>query len=196
MFMRLFFSLLLLWLSFSADAKPLEACIRIVDKTKLATEKFLGSDFPYWYNVGLSHTETQCRFVISKDGYGSIGYFQLTPKFLDQLLRPYFPKYTENHIDHFYAFAYYLRTLYKEPLWVMYQRYNGGDLVLKECQRAGSLKWEDCKAQCKRKDVCVWFEGLTCKQYRNACDINYSYSKKVYQNGQYYRTGEDRVKFW
>jgi len=196
MFMRLFFSLLLLWLLSSANAQPLEACIRISDKTKLATERFFGKEFPYWYNIGLAHTETKCRFVISKDGHGSVGYFQLTPKFLDQILRPYFPKYTENHLDHFYAFAYYLRSLYKEPLWIMYQRYNGGDLVLKECGRAGSLKWEDCKAQCRRKDVCVWFDGLSCKQYRSACDINYSYSKKVYQNGQYYKIEQDKLKFW
>jgi len=194
MFMRLFFSLLLLW--HLSLANPLETCIRIADKTKLATARYFASDFPYWYNIGLAHTETKCRFVISKDGYGSVGYFQLTPKFLDPTLRPYFPKYTENHLDHFYAFAYYLRSLYKEPLWIMYQRYNGGDLVLRECSRANSMRWEDCKAQCKRKDVCVWFDGLTCKQYRNACDINYSYSKKVYQNGQYYRTGEDKLKFW
>jgi len=196
MFMRLFFSLLLLWLSFSVNAQPLEACIRIVDKTKLATAKFFASDFPYWYNVGLAHTETKCRFVVSKDGHGSVGYFQLTPKFLDPMLRPHFPKYTENHLDHFYAFAYYLRSLYKEPLWIMYQLYNGGGLVLKECQRANSLKWEDCKAQCRRKDVCVWFDGISCRQYRNACDINYNYSQKVYQNGQYYKTGQDVLKFW
>jgi hypothetical protein len=177
-------------------ANPIEACIRIADKTKLATARFLSSDFPYWYNLGLAHTETKCKFVVSKDGYGSVGYFQLTPKFLDPILRPYFPKYTENHIDHFYAFAYYLRSLYKEPLWIMYQRYNGGDLVLRECQKAGSLRWEDCKVCCKRRNICVWFDGLTCKQYRNACDINYSYSKHVHQYGQYYKTGEDKLKFW
>ncbi len=178
MFMRLFFSLLLLLLSSLVNARPLETCIRIADKTKYATERFFGKDFPYWYNIGLAHTETRCRFVVSKDGHGSVGYFQLTPKFLDPILKPHFPKYTENHIDHFY------------------QRYNGGNLVLRECQRANSLKWEDCKAQCRRKDVCVWFDGLTCRQYRNACDINYSYSKKVYQNGQYYKTGQDVQKFW
>jgi hypothetical protein len=178
------------------NAQPLEACIRIADKTRLATERVLGSDFPYWYNIGLAHTETGCRFVISKDGHGSVGYFQLTPKFLDPILRPYFPKYTENHLDHFYASMYYLRSLYKQPLWIMYQRYNGGDLVLRECSRANSMRWEDCKAQCRRKDVCVWFDGLTCKQYRNACDINYGYSKKIYQNGQYYKAGQDKLKFW
>jgi hypothetical protein len=196
MFMRLFFSLLLLWHSFSANAKPLEACLRIADKTKLATAKFFGSDSPYWYNIGLAHTETRCRFVISKDGHGSVGYFQLTPKFLDPILRPYFPYYKENHLDHFYASMYYLRILYTQPLWIMYQRYNGGNLVLRECQRASSVRWEDCKAQCRRKDVCVWYDGLSCRQYRNACDINYSYSKKVYQHGQYYKTGQDKLKFW
>lgn len=45
MFMRLFFSLLLLWLSSSVNAQPLEACIRIADKTKLATERFLAKLF-------------------------------------------------------------------------------------------------------------------------------------------------------
>jgi hypothetical protein len=177
-------------------AERLVACIKIADKTKLATQRFFGSDFPYWYNIGLAHTETHCRFIISKDGYGSVGYFQLTPKFLDPMLRPYFPKYTENHMHHFYAFAYYLRSLYYNPLWIMYQRYNGGDLVLKECKRANSVQWGDCKAHCRRKNVCVWFDGLTCKQYRSACDINYSYSQHVYKYGQYYKTGEDKQSFW
>jgi hypothetical protein len=26
--------------------------------------------------------------------------------------------------------------------------------------------------------------------------VNYSYSKRVYQYGQYYKTGEDKVRFW
>jgi len=194
MFMLLFYSLLLLF--HLSLANPLVACIKIADKTKLATQRFFGSDFPYWYNIGVAHTETRCRFIISKDGYGSVGYFQLTPKFLDPVLRPYFPKYTENTLDHFYAFAYYLRSLYYTPLWIMYQRYNGGDLVLKECKKAKSLQWEDCKAQCRRKFVCVYYTGMSCEQYRSACDINYAYSQHVYKYGQYYKTDKDRQGFW
>ncbi|RMH07930.1 MAG: hypothetical protein D6699_01145, partial [Aquificota bacterium] len=131
--------------------------------------------------------------LTSLDGHGSVGYFQLTPKFLDGILKPLYPDYDKPYsVQHFYATAYYMKLLIdstlERRLWIAYQRFNGGDWVLKECRRAGSLKWQDCKQECKRKEVCVWKVGTECKQKRSACDINYSYSIHVYQRGQVYKT--------
>ena len=197
MFMLSLFISLSLLLSSSANALP--ECLRLEPQIKQATDKFF-KNFPYWYNIALAEVETKCRWRKSLDGHGSVGYFQLTPKFLDRFLRPYFPKYTEPHLDHFYAFAFYLRSLYDttpiKRLWIVYQRYNGGNLVLRECQKANSYAWEQCKAQCKRGNVCVWRSIDGCKQYRSACEINYSYSVKIYKSGVKYKKGEDRYEYW
>lgn len=171
-------------------------CLKILEPTKQASVKVIAEDFPWWFNLGLAKTETNCKWKTSLDGHGSVGYFQLTPKFLDTLLRPIYPDYTKPYsTQHFYAFAYYLKTILMKPLWITYQRYNGGDWVLKECNRAGSFKWEDCKKECRRGMVCVWKVGAECKQYRSACDINYSYSLKIYKNGLKYKSGTDTSKF-
>ena len=194
MFMRLLFILLLVLRLSLANA-----CENLEKPVKIATDRFF-ERFPYWYNVALAKVESNCRWVISQDGYGSIGYFQLTPKFLDEILKPYFPKYKEIGMDYFYAFVFYLKFLYdttpEKRLWIVYQRYNGGDWVLKECKRANSWEWSECKKFCKRGDICVWKEEGRCKQYRNACDINYEYSVKIYRIGQKIKKHEEKFRFW
>lgn len=178
-----------------------DRCLSLVNPVREATYKYIANDFPYWYNVGLAKKETNCRWIKSLDGHGSVGYFQLTPKFLDTYLKPLFPDYTKEYSkDHFYAFAYYLKSLINKcpvkKLWVVYQMYNGGNWVLNECKKAGIWEWEKCKNQCKRGMVCVWKTNEGCKQYRSACDINYMYSVKVYQFGQAYKTKPDAYFYW
>jgi hypothetical protein len=178
-----------------------DRCVRLVDPIKRVSQHYLGQVFPWWYNVGVTKKETDCRWVTSVDGHGSVGYFQLTPKFLDKILRPFFPDYDKAYsMQHFQAFAYYIGVLWKSnpvrKLWVLYQRYNGGDWVVKECKKAGCWVWDECYKYCKRGNVCVWMTSTGCKQWRSACDINYGYSKKVYENGQRWKEGEDRILFW
>jgi len=183
----------------AASLKEAAQCTSLEPLIKQATHRFL-KEYPYWYNVGLAEVETRCRWVQSLDGHGSVGYFQLTPKFLDHILRPYFPKYKEPHLDHFYAFAFYLKSLYDttpvKKLWVVYQRYNGGGWVLRECGMANSYVWEHCRSKCRRGNVCVWRGIDGCKQYRSACDINYEYSVKVYKSGLKYKKEEDKYDYW
>jgi len=214
-FMLLLCKLLLVWLLFlvSAGWAQEDRCLALIEPVKKASFRFLGGDFPWWYNVGVAEVESNCKWVSSSlDGHGSAGYFQLTPKFLDRLLRPYFPRYLEQgHQDHFYAFAFYLSVLHKDnpssKLWVTYQRYNGGDWVLRECKLAGSFDYDACKNACYRCKqmggskcrgyVCVWRVPSGCKQYRHACEINYGYSVKVWKSGQDYRLGSDgKWIFW
>ena len=182
-------------------AKAEDRCLFLARPIQEASFKYISKDFPYWYNIGLAKKETNCKWIKSLDGHGSVGYFQLTPKFLDTLLRPLFPDYDREYSkDHFYAFAYYLRSLIEtspvKKLWVIYQLYNGGDWVVKECKRAGSWEWVKCKEQCKRGVVCVWKTKEGCRQYRSACDINYEYSLKIHQFGQKYKQGVDGYEFW
>ena len=193
-------------------AKAEDRCLAILEPIRTASQRYLAEDFPYWYNLATAKKETKCRWLTSTDGHGSIGYFQLTPKILDPYLRPLFPDYDKPYSkDHFFAFAYYLGTLIRsnpvQKLWLAYQRYNGGDWVLRECKLAGSFDWKLCRQACFncralggkrcRNKVCVWKTASSCKQYRHACDINYSYSAIIYQEAQSYRKGSDaRWRFW
>jgi hypothetical protein len=176
-------------------------CVKIEPQIRESTEKIISSKYPYWYNVGLARQETKCQWVSSLDGNGSVGYFQLTPKFLDPLLKPLYPDYTKPYSkDHFFAFSYYIKSLYNttpsRKLFIVYQRYNGGDWILKECKRAGVYEWDKCKQYCKRSLVCVWKVKGVCKQYQSACDINYNYPVQVYHYGQKYKKGVDLFNFW
>jgi hypothetical protein len=176
-------------------------CLNIEIPVKEASERLLTDKFPYWYNLGLAKKETNCRWLQSLDGHGSVGYFQLTPKFLDPILRPLYPDYDKPYSkDHFYAFAYYVKLLHNTnpsgKLFITYQRYNGGDWVLRECRRAGVYEWFKCKQVCKRGMVCVWKVNGECRQFRSTCDINYEYPLFIYKYGQKYKKGVDLIQFW
>jgi len=175
--------------------------MNLIDNIKSSHQSIISKDYPYWYSVGQAKQESNCKWVISKDGWGSVGYFQLTPKMIDSILRPLFPKYKEISYDHFLATAYYMKLLQNrnpsKKLFVTYQMYNGGDWVIKECEKAGSWNWLDCYDNCYRKNVCVWKANGVCKQYKSACDINYEYSKNIYKYGIKYKTGvNDGYKYW
>jgi hypothetical protein len=179
-----------------------DRCKKLEQDIKDATERYIAKDYPIHYNIATAEKESSCKWRESADGHGSVGYFQLTPKFLDPLLRPLFPDYTKPFSrDHFYAFAYYLNTLIRSnptpQLWIVYQRYNGGDWVIRECRQAGAWEWDKCRQFCKRGRVCVEKAGTECKQYRCACEINYEYSLLVYIYAEKYRRGEDgRWRYW
>lgn len=178
-----------------------DRCDSLVSPVKRVSHRYLGQGFPWWYNLGVAKKETNCKWVSSLDGHGSVGYFQLTPKFLDRMIRPLFPDYDKPYSSqHFEAFAYYIGVLLKsspvKKLWVVYQRYNGGDWVLRECERAGCWVWEECYRQCRRGSVCVWRTASGCKQWRSACEINYEYSLWVWKFGRRWKEGEDGVVYW
>ncbi len=184
----------LLFFSTLAWSSHLDNCLSLKPFIKEAFERY--TTISYWYGVAQAKKESGCRWRKSLDGQGSIGYFQLAPKFLDAYLRPLFPDYDKPYSkDHFYASAYYLRMLDGNyPVWVVFARYNGGNWVLKECK--GIYDWSYCRANCKRGYVCVLKENGVCMQYRFACDINYDYPVFIYKHGQKYREGNDKRGFW
>jgi hypothetical protein len=200
--MTRFTLLLCLFISVSSSLWANPRCLKLEPAIRDASHKYIASDYPVHYNIATAEKETSCRWRESLDGHRSIGYFQLTPKFLDPMLRPLFPDYTKPYSkDHFYAFAYYLNTLIKSnpvpQLWIVYQRYNGGNWVIRECRRAGAWEWGKCLQKCRRGNVCVWRVGTECKQYRSACEINYEYSLLIYKYAEKYRrAGDGRWRYW
>jgi hypothetical protein len=154
-------------------------------------------DYPYQYGVGQLQQESRCRNIISLDGVGSEGLPQITYRVWKKQLRANGINGIKAIPDQLKAQAIIMRTIYKPryPLWVTYQIYNGGGLVLKEINRAGVADWSKAKAQCHRGQSCFRYKGIkTCK---SNCDINYDYSQKVFKYWQYYVKIEAKTfKFW
>jgi hypothetical protein len=165
-----------------------EACNKL--KIKQAHEWFFGIDYPYWYSVAQAKIESNCKWVTSLDGHESIGYLQITPKWFNEELKKagFYQWQEKDHIDYYFSHAYILAKLHKQNkcrlLYITYQCYN------RTCQKVikenNSCSWEVGYQSCLQNDkqVCVLKKEDKCFQYRSSCDINYSYSKKIYQEGK------------
>jgi len=198
----LLFCLVALGLSQMVNASE---CYKLVPKVKQASEFVLGLDYPYWYNVGQIEAETNCRWLTSLDGWSSIGYAQLTERFLPWLNEK-FPNWkVKGHIDHFMAQAYLIKQLLGQVscnrLWCVYQCYNRSCWkVNREARQAGCV-WEEAFRLCNDRfveNICVWKREGKCLQWRTSCEINYQYGYKVWKNGLKYRAGimEQVYKYW
>ena len=181
------------------------SCYKLVPKVRQASEFVLGLDYPYWYNLGQIEAETNCIWRTSLDGWGSIGYAQLTERFLPWLNEK-FPNWkVKGHIDHFLAQAYLIKQLIGQArckkLWNVYQCYNRSCWkVNREAVQAGCV-WDRAFELCNEKfaeSICVWKRAGQCLQWRTSCDINYQYSYKVWKNGIKYRNGmiERNYQYW
>ncbi|MEM1660851.1 MAG: hypothetical protein QXR17_06915 [Candidatus Bathyarchaeia archaeon] len=203
--MRKVFLVLLFFLIFVEDGYCAERCKKLLLKVKSASEFILGIDFPWWYNLGQIEAESNCMWRTSLDGWGSVGYAQITPRFWDRVLKKYFPNWQVNVSEYFYAHAwvvkYYISQSKCKKLWEVYQCYN------RNCQKVnreavmGNCEWSRARSVCfDRYDmmVCVWRRGSECVQYRSSCDINYSYGYKVWRNGRKYAGGvfEKVWRYW
>lgn len=153
--------------------------------------------------LALYTKESSCKWTISKDGYGSIGYGQLTPKFLDKLLIPVAPDYKRVEKQYVYATGYYLKYIHErlnpyDKWWITLQIYNGGNGVIEHCKKSNSTTWSNCLFNCnKSPSICVWKVDDNCKQYRDGCEINYEYSVKTYTYYiQYKRETDIPVQYW
>lgn len=179
----------------------LERCKSIEHYIRDAHYFYFGIDFPYWYSVAQAEKESLCRHnVLSYDGVGSEGFAQITHKIWERELDKQGITEIKSLKNHAKAQAYINYRAYKESrckkLFEMYQIYNGGKLVSKEI--SNSCSWEYGYKVCKRKNVCVYFKDNVCLQFKNACDINYSYSVAIYRLAQKYRkVGSDgKYKYW
>jgi len=185
------------------EAKALERCKTLAPEIKRAHFYYFGINFPFWYSVAQAEKESLCRHsALSTDGIGSEGFAQITWKWWKDKLAKEGIKEIKTIGNHAKAQAYINYYYHKQnpckKLWGTYQAYNGGELVFKEMRKANSCKWEDAKQVCRRKDVCVWQTPQGCKQWRNACDINYEYSEKIHKLARKYRLSSDSPPylFW
>lgn len=179
------------------EASAIERCENLRQQVRVAHYKYFGTDYPYHYSLGQLQQESNCRNVISRDGVGSEGPAQITYRVWKEALRKqgiYDVKSIENNLK---GQAYINYLSHKQnpyhDLWITYQIYNGGALVLKEIKRAGKVDWRLAKKACSRK-IIKFNNGYT----ESACDINYYYSKNVYKYGLTYKTIEDGTtyNFW
>lgn len=175
----------------------IQRCNQYVQEVRRAHWEQFGVDYPYQYGVGQLVQESGCRNILSLDGVGSEGLPQITYRLWQKPLIAYGVKSIRAIPDQLKAQAIIMHSVY-EPrygLWVTYQKYNGGGLVLKEIGRAGSENWKLAKDQCRRGQSCFTYKGI--KTCRSNCDINYEYSVLIYKyGGQYATTRSSKYPFW
>lgn len=173
-------------------------CRKFSGDVRRASEFILGIDFPWYYNLGQLEVESGCLWRTSLDGWGSIGYGQITPKFWGKILKRLFPNWdVKDHTDHFLAQSYILKDILrnvhcKDRLWNLYQCYNRScNKVNREASNSACLFLVAEKICYDRylENICVHKSGDNCLQWRSNCDINYNYSRKVYRFGRKYHDG-------
>lgn len=184
----------------------LESCKAYIQDVRSFHRQYFGIDFPYWYSIAQLEKESSCRHnILSSDRVGSEGLAQITYSLWKDKLSSEGIKEIKTIPNHLKAQAYINKYYYTrlnhcdKKLWAMYQAYNGGLLVDKECHRSSSSKWSEARKYCNRRDVCVKFNRNVCIQYRNACDINYGYSKKIYDLSRKYNLMDvidSKFLFW
>lgn len=177
----------------------LDRCKSYTNEVRKYHAYYFGLDFPYWYSVAQLQKESNCRDVISKDGVGSEGAPQITFRWWKDKLATQGIYNVRTRTNQLKAQAYINYDAYKKikkyqhRLWVMYQIYNGGNILFREIDRAGIADHDAARQQCKRKNI-----KFNNGQVRNACDINYEYSVKIYKYSETYRLGKDndRFQYW
>lgn len=178
----------------------LERCRSLEKYIKGAHFYYFGIDFPYHYSIAQAEKESRCRHnVLSSDGIGSEGFAQITHRWWKKDLDKEGIREIKSRKNHARAQAFINYKAYQssvcKKLFEMYQIYNGGNLVSKEVYPA--CTWEYGYKRCRRKDVCVNRGEYGCKQYKNACDINYSYSKTIYKLAEKYKVcGDGEYEYW
>ncbi|MEM4385831.1 MAG: hypothetical protein QXD03_04725 [Candidatus Anstonellales archaeon] len=165
------------------NSYALDLCKQYVQDVRSYHRRYFGIDFPYWYSVAQLEKESSCRHnLLSSDRVGSEGLAQITYSLWKSVLISEGINEIKTIPNHLKAQAYINKYYYDrlkfcgKKLWAMYQAYNGGLLIEKECRLSGSSNRTEARKFCKRKDVCIKFKGKVCVQYKNACDINYEYS--------------------
>lgn len=191
--MRLFLYVTLLAVSLQASPR----CHNYIQSVRVAHYEQFGIDFPYQYGVAQLQQESNCRDVISLDGVGSQGLPQITYRLWQKTLSAKGVDNIKSIPNQLKAQAIIMKSLHnpKYGLWVTYQVYNGGGLVLKEINRAGVESWSEAKKNCHRGKSCFKFKGQT--QCRSNCDINYEYSKNIFRYGNDYGSLiSNKYRFW
>lgn len=202
----------LLYTLLAVNAVAIDRCASYAQEVRRAHFAVFGVDYPYQYGVAQLKEESNCREIISNDGYGSEGVAQITMSMWAKKLKENGIEEVRTTRNNLRAQAFIMKQNYNEkyPLWVMYQRYNAGYYVIWEISRAGVTDWQKAYNACKdfyyRKKKGEKLEHargdskFTLKrgvQYRSNCDINYEYSQKIFKTGKEYGNGNSpRFIYW
>lgn len=189
--------ILLSLLAITVFSGSLQRCESYTQEVRKAHWEQFGVDYPYQYGIGQLVQESGCRNILSLDGVGSEGLPQITYRLWQKPLSAHGVKSIAAISDQLKAQAIIMRTVYepKYPLWVTYQKYNGGGLVLKEIKRANSNDWKSAKSQCRRGQSCFTYKGVT--TCRSNCDINYEYSQNIFKYGNKYASiTSNSYRYW
>ncbi len=214
------FALLIL---IQTPARAADRCQNYITEIRAQSIRYLGLDYPWWYNLGCAMTETNCRQdLVSFDG--GIGLFQLTPSTgITAVIKKEFPVNPYRAESNIRAQAFYMHLIkdkyMKQPsikfkgkyqiepliftnkcgtrLSDLYRHYNGGYWFVYESKLAD--KTYACSEQ-DMKDHCVrggtWVGSGSKRRWLSFCEVNYSYAQKVYKYGQKYRIGKDNISYW
>jgi hypothetical protein len=213
---------LLLIFIFTITARAADRCRDFIPDIRSNSIRYLGLDYPYWYNIGCAMTETNCRQdIISFDG--GVGLFQLTPStgILAVIGKefPVNPSIAENNIRAQAFYIHIIRDKYMmqkslkfkskyqiEPLTFtnkcgsrlsdIYRNYNGGYWFLWESKLADpnyTCDEKEMRKSCVRGGTWV---GTKNPRWLSFCEVNYSYAEKVYKYGQKYKVGKDGSNYW
>ncbi len=200
----------------------LDRCQNFIPDIRSAAIRYLGLEYPWWYNIGCAMAESNCRQdVVSFDG--GIGLFQLTPSTgILAVIEKEFPVNPYNTESNIRAQAFYIRLIrdkymtrgefkFKSKYWIspinftkkcglrlsdIYRHYNGGYWFIYESKLANSSY--DCD-EVNMRQYCVrggTFVGSKNPKWLSFCDVNYSYANKIYKFSQKYKIGNDGIGFW
>jgi hypothetical protein len=187
-------ALLFLFLSVALLA---DRCASYVQDVRKAHFTVFGVNYPYQYGVAQLVQESGCRNILSLDGVGSEGLPQITYRVWQKPLKEVGINGITAIGDQLKAQAIIMHSLHnpKFGLWVTYQKYNGGGLVLKEIKRAGVEDWQKAKEQCKRGQSCFTYKGK--KTCRSNCEINYEYSQNIFKYAKGYNNVQStQFRYW
>lgn len=190
--------IVLLFVSMTLYAGSMQRCQSYVQEVRKAHFSQFGIDYPYQYGLGQLVQESGCRNIISYDGVGSEGLPQITYRLWQKSLKAKGVESIKAIPNQLKAQAIIMKSVYqpKYGLWVTYQVYNGGGLVLKEIKRAGAEDWEKAKANCKRGQSCFTYPSGK-KECVSNCEINYDYSTQVYKYGEKYAAiRSSKYRYW
>lgn len=206
----------------ASTARAIDRCQEYIPEMRSNAIRYLGLQYPWWYNVGVAITESNCRQdIISFDG--GIGLYQLTPSTgIVAVIKKEFPVNPSNAESNIRAQAYYtylikekymkvkstkFKSKYQiEPLTFttkcgtrlsdIYRHYNGGYWFIWESKLADptyACEQKEMEAHCVRSGTWV---GTKNPRWLSFCQVNYSYADKIYKTSQKYKVGKDGVNYW
>jgi hypothetical protein len=194
-----FFIVFIILLIFCNISYALDRCNEYRSDVRNSFSLRFNTNFPWWYGLAQLEQESSCRGNVTAfdAGMGIAQFMPATWKFITKEMgRADLNAY--NPADSIEVQAFYMERIqghenWTDRLWITFQIYNGGRSILyNEYKRAGIVDWDLMKQQCQRKKIQMKWGIL------DLCDVNYKYSKRIYNKAENYRLGKDHYswRYW